>query len=252
MAHLNPQEFSFEKIKRVEGNSTDSSFMKSTDDFLCELITRQYSYNFTWAGLPIIQFPEDVVAMQEIIFETKPDVIVETGVARGGSLVFYASLLKLLEKKKVIGVDVKILDFNRELIEKHFLSSHIVLIEGDSTNPDTLVRIKREIGENDQILVCLDSNHSESHVSAELNLYAGMVSIGSYIVVFDSTVEELTQDQIAIFNNEYNDGDWGKGNNPGSAVRKFLENNSNFKLDPFFNSRSMVSNCRGGFLKRIK
>ena len=251
MNYPDPENFNLEKINRVLRYTKDVNFVNQADEFLIECIHKKHSYNFNWLGLPIIQFSEDIVAMQELIFMIKPDVIVETGVARGGSLVFYASLLKILNKKKVIGVDVLILDFNRKAIEEHFLNEKILLIEGDSTSDTVLSNIKSEIEANDKVLVCLDSNHSEEHVYNELKKYSNFVTVGSYLVVFDSTVENFTNEQVGELKNQYHILDWDKGNNPGSAVVKFLLEDTRFVLDDFFNSRSLISNCRGGYLRRV-
>jgi cephalosporin hydroxylase len=251
MTHANPEQFNLEKHNRVIKYAEDAIFVNQANEFLIECIHKKHSYNFNWLGLPIIQFPEDIVAMQEIVFMIQPDVIVETGVARGGSLVFFASLLKLLNKKKVIGVDVLILDFNRKAIEDHFLNENILLIEGDSTSNKVLSSVKMQIDASDKVLVCLDSNHSEEHVYRELKQYSNLVTVGSYLVVFDSTVENFSSKQVNELKNQYHILDWDKGNNPGSAVVKFLREDPRFVLDDFFNSRSLISNCRGGYLRRV-
>jgi cephalosporin hydroxylase len=251
MTHLNPSDFEQAKMVRVEKNFLDLNFIASSNEFLYECFKNKHSYNFNWLGLPIIQFPEDILSMQEIIFSVKPDIIIETGVARGGSLAFYASMLKLLGKKKVIGIDLSILEFNRKQITEHFLCDQIDLVEGDSTSIKTLDQVKQKLSIGDKVLVSLDSNHSHKHVFDELVLYSDLVSIGSYLVVFDCTIEAFNHDQINELKKQYHITDWDKGNNPGSAVAKFLEEDPRFELDNFFNARSLISNCRGGFLKRI-
>lgn len=248
----NPQEFEGYKKKRVNFIANDQPFIETANDFLNKNFHNQYSYNFNWFGIPIIQLPEDVINLQEIIFKVKPDVIIETGIARGGSLIFYSSILKLINKKKVIGIDNLILDFNKKSIEEHFLSDMVELVIGDSVSSSTLKKVESLISSDDTVLVCLDSNHSESHVLKELDSYSSFVSVGSYIIVFDSTIEKFKSDEINVLKNQYHIEDWGKGNNPGSAVRKFLSQNNNFVLDEFFNDKSVLSNLRGGILKKVK
>jgi len=251
MAHEIPSEFELTKKKRVKVNQSDAQYISLANKFLLESYKNKYSYNFNWLGIPIIQFPEDIVLMQEIIFNIKPDLIIETGVARGGSIIFYASLLKLLNKKKVIGIDVDILDFNENAIYSHFLSDKIELLTGDSTSKETFLNAKSKVCAGDIVIVCLDSNHSQQHVYRELKLYSDLVSIDSYLVVFDSTIQSLDSDAINELKSQYQIKDWGKDNNPGSAVEKFLQEDKRFVHDDYFNSKAIVSNCRGGFLKRI-
>jgi len=251
MVHESPKEFELSKIRRVSSYKENETFRQLADDFFFEACKQKYSYDFTWLGLPVIQFPEDLISLQEIILNNQPDVIIETGIARGGSLVFYASLLKLLGKRKVIGIDINILDFNRSNIENHFLSEMIELVLGDSTNDDTLNQVKGRIKPEDKIMICLDSNHSEAHVYSELKQFADLVSIGSYLIVFDTTIETLPFDQVTELKKYYEIEDWGKGNNPGSAVTRFLSEDERFIFDRYYEDKSLISNCRGGFLKRV-
>ena len=251
MAHENPREFELSKIQRVSSYKVNENFLQLADDFVFEACKQKYSYDFTWLGLPVIQFPEDLISLQEIILSVQPDVIIETGIARGGSLVFYASLLKLLGKGKVIGIDINILDFNRSNIENHFLSEMIELVLGDSTTEETYNQVKEKIRPGDKVMICLDSNHSEAHVYSELKQFADLVSVGSYLVVFDTTVETLPLDQVSELEQYYNIKDWGKGNNPGSAVTRFLLEDKRFAFDKYYEDKSLISNCRGGFLKRV-
>lgn len=252
MAHINSEEFANEKVARVKGYQLNEELMNAANEFVFQASKNKYSYDFTWFGLPIIQLPEDILSLQEIIIKDAPDVIIETGVARGGSLVFYASLLKMLGKRKVIGVDIEILDFNRENITSNVFADMIELVVGDSTKLETIEIIKSKIIMGDKVMVCLDSNHSEKHVYAELKLYSNLVSLGSHLIVFDSTVQELSQVQVAELTELYSVKDWGKENNPGSAVVRFLKEDSRFEYDEYFENKAMVSNCRGGFLKRVK
>ncbi len=181
----------------------------------------KYVYGFSWLGRPIIQLPEDLIRIQEVIFQVKPDVIVETGVAHGGSLVFYASLCAAIGKGRIIGIDVEIRPHNRSAILEHRLSENITLIEGSSTSLDVAEQVKGLIGENEVVLVILDSNHSKLHVLKELQLYAPLVSCGSFIVACDGIMKYLVGAPRS-------DDDW-KWNNPVDAVQEFLKSNLNFE-----------------------
>jgi len=205
----------------------------------------EYSYHFTWMGLPIIQFPQDIVAMQEIIWEVKPDLIIETGVARGGSIIYYASLLELIGNDGiVVGIDIDIRKHNRELIEQHPMFSRVKLIEGSSTSVETVEEVKAIAKNKSKVMVCLDSNHTHDHVLAELNLYAPLTSLGSYCVVFDTVVEEMPAD--------YDWGSrWGRGNNPKTAVNEFLKEHAGFQIDENINNKLLISVAPDGYLKRV-
>lgn len=183
----------------------------------------KYAYTFSWLGRPIIQLPEDMFRVQEIITALKPDVIVETGIAHGGSLVFYASLLHAIGHGKIVGVDIEIRKHNREALEQHVLAPLITLIEADSTLAATIEKVKREIETNDTVLVVLDSCHTKEHVAKELNCYAPLVSVGSYIVATDGVMKDFAGAPRS-------ESDW-TWNNPQSAIFEFLEDNSNFILD---------------------
>lgn len=199
------------------------------------------SYEITWLGIPIIQLPEDIILMQELIFLIRPDVIIECGIAHGGAAIFYSSLLELLGKGKVVGVDIEIRPHNRKAIENHPMSKRITLIEGSSTDPETVKAVKKEIPPGSSVLVCLDSNHTMIHVLEELNLYSKFVTSGSYIVVFDTIMPEL----IGLPGSQEN---WDK-DNPSQAIKEFLETNKDFIIDEQFN-KLHVSYCPNGFLKR--
>lgn len=183
----------------------------------------KYVYSFTWLGRPIIQLPEDMFRVQEIIFSIKPDVIVETGVAHGGSLMFYASLCKAMGKGRVIGVDIEIRPHNRRAIESHPLFPLLTLIEGDSAAPSVFQQVKQQIKPGEAVLVLLDSKHSKDHVLAELRLYSSLVTSGSYIVVMDGIMAKLVGAPRAM-----PDWDW---NNPVSAIREFISENPTFSIE---------------------
>lgn len=202
---------------------------------------RKVSYELTWLGIPVIQLPEDVLMMQELLWKVRPDVIVECGVAHGGALVLYASLLELLGKGQVVGVDVEIRKYNRLAIESHPLSHRITLIEGDSVADDTFVEVASNIRPGDKVLVALDSLHTRAHVAAELERYAPLVTPDSYLVVFDGVMAMLPDAPNGR-------PDWDE-NNPLEAVRDFVRAHEEFEVDPAYN-RIGVSYCPEGFLRR--
>lgn len=202
---------------------------------------RKLSYEVTWLGIPIIQLPEDILMMQELIYKVRPDVIVETGTAHGGTAIFYASMLELLGKGHVISIDIEIRKYNRLAIQAHPMSKRITLVEGDSVDDDVVAQVRQRIQPHDTVLVALDSNHTYGHVRQELEKYGPMVTPGSYLVVFDSIMEMLA------------DAPNGKAgwatDNPAAAVRDFLAQHPEFEVDPYYN-RLQVTYCVGGFLKR--
>jgi cephalosporin hydroxylase len=211
----------------------------------------KYVYTFTWLGRPIIQLPEDLVRLQEVIYQLKPDVIIETGVAHGGGLIFYASLCKVLEKGKVIGVDIEIRPHNRKAIEEHELFPYITLLEGSSIDPDIVKQVKSNIQPSDTVLILLDSNHSKDHVLAELKAYAEFVTPGSYIVATDGIMQDLVGAPRS-------QPDWGT-NNPQTAVTEFLQSYPEFILEPpqwlFNESEALSVNITywpNAWLKRVK
>ncbi len=201
----------------------------------------KYTYELAWLGIPVIQMPEDVLMMQEVIWKVRPDVIVECGVAHGGALVLYASVLELLGKGHVVGVDVEIRKYNRLAIESHPLSHRITLIEGDSVAEETLNEVRTHIRPGDTVLVALDSLHTRAHVQAELERYAPLVTPDSYVVVFDGVMRAVADAPNA--------GRGWEGDNPLEAVQKFLLENEEFEVDPLY-GRLGVTYCPGGFLRR--
>ena len=226
--------------------SKDKSLNKLSKKFINDSSKYEYSYHFNWLGLPIIQFPQDIIAMQEIIWKVKPDVIIETGIARGGSLIFYASMLKLLENNGiVIGVDIDIRSHNKKSLEKHPFYNKIKLIEGSSIDSKTIADIKKLIKNKKKILVVLDSNHSHEHVLQELHLYSPLVKKGSYVIVFDSIVEDMPSSFIK-------NRPWSKGNNPKTAVWEFLKTTKKFKIDKDIENKLLISVAPDGYLKCIK
>jgi cephalosporin hydroxylase len=210
----------------------------------------KYVYSFTWLGRPVIQLPEDLIRIQEIVYRIKPDVIIETGVAHGGSLAFYASLMTAMGHGRVIGVDVEIRPQNREAIEAHPLSSRITLIEGDSIKPETVDRVASEVGKPGAALVILDSKHTKDHVLSELRLYSDFVTVGSYIVAADGIME-------SVAGAPRTNPDW-TWNNPRSAIAEFLKENPDFEISEpawLFNEgmvRSRVTYWPDAYLRRVR
>lgn len=239
------QKFEKERERNIIAQGQDEKLKKRAVDWVKDTSKYNYTYNFSWLGRPIIQFPQDVMVMQEIIWKVKPDLIIETGIAHGGSLIFYASMLELIGHGRVLGVDIDIREHNRKEIEKHKMYKRIDMIEGSSVDPETIKKIKRFISKNKKVLVTLDSDHTHQHVLQELNLYAPFVTKGSYLVVFDTAIEDMP-------NNFYIDRPWGKGNNPRTAVVEFLKNNKNFLIDRSVGDKAMISVSPDGYLKKIK
>jgi cephalosporin hydroxylase len=217
-----------------------------SNEWLVESCKLRYSYNFTWLGRPIIQFPQDILAMQELIWQVKPDLIVETGIAHGGSLVFYASLLHLLDNGgRVLGIDIDIREHNRAAIEAHPMSKHIDMIEGSSVDSSIVSQVLERANGKKKILVTLDSNHTHEHVLQELQLYSPLVSKESYLVVFDTVVEDMPSDFFP-------DRHWGKGDNPKTAVHEFLLSNDRFEIDHDLEYKLLITVAPDGYLKCIK
>ncbi|MBS1606192.1 MAG: cephalosporin hydroxylase family protein, partial [Bacteroidetes bacterium] len=203
--------------------------------------------NFSWMGRPIIQFPQDMIAVQELIWNIKPDLIIETGIAHGGSIIFYASLLELLGKGEVLGVDIDIRQHNREEIEKHPMFKRIKMIQGSSISEEVINQVKEIAAKHQTVMVLLDSNHTHDHVLRELQLYAPLVTTGSYIVVFDTIVEFLPADFLPS-----QPRPWGPGNNPWTAAQAFLREHPNFEIDRTIDNKVLVSVAPEGYLKRIR
>ena len=207
-----------------------------------EMVALRYLYNFDWLGMPIIQLPQDILAVQELIWRVRPAAIVETGVARGGSIVFSASMLQLLGGDGlVVGVEIDIRPHNRAAIERHPLARRIRLIEGSSIDPTVFERVRAQIGARAPVMVFLDSNHTHDHVLAELRLYNRLVGRGSYIVVYDSVIDRLPAEQSA-------GRPWGPGNNPLTAVHAFLSETSRFEIDCDTEDKLVLTCCPDGFL----
>jgi cephalosporin hydroxylase len=238
-------EFEKEVQDNIERQGQDVAFARLSRDWTIRSSELRYTYNFKWMGLPIIQLPQDIVAMQELIWSTQPDVLVETGVARGGSAVFYASLMELIGKGKVVSVELDLHDSNRSALDNHPMRKRIEILDGNAIANDTAARVQAHIRPGDTVLVCLDSNHTHDHVLRELQLYAPMVSVGSYLVVFDTVVEVLPEPKDKT-------RPWGKGNNPWTAVQEFLRTDDRFKILDEYDHKLAVSYAQNGYLQRLR
>lgn len=237
-------DFIEEREQRIQHYEENESLKKAAQAFNVESNKAQYSYNFSWMGRPIIQYPQDMVAMQEIIWSIKPDLIVETGIAHGGSLIYYASILELIGKGEVLGIDIDIREHNRVEIEKHPMFKRIKMIQGSSISEETFNDVKTRTKNRPVVLVCLDSNHTHEHVLRELELYSTLVTRGSYIVVFDTIVEDLPNDYLP-------GRAWSVGDNPKTAIHDFLKSNRNFQVDTTIDKKLLISVAPNGYLKRI-
>lgn len=254
-------DFTDEVNVRVSGMENDTVLIEAAQGFMLASTKPQYSYNFFWLGRPIIQYPQDMVAMQELIWQIKPDLIIETGIAHGGSLILSASMLAQIDMceaiergemmdpakshRKVLGIDIDIRTHNRDAIESHPMSSRIVMIEGSSISDEVIAKVNEFSKDFKTILVCLDSNHTHEHVLAELNAYAPLVSKGSYCVVFDTVIEDMPDDM-------YPNRPWCPGNNPKTAVWEYLKEHSEFEIDTKIQNKLLITVASDGYLYRVK
>lgn len=235
------------KRDRVEGYAQDEAFRAVAHQFRTMALERHYMHNFSWAGRPLIQLPMDAMAMQELIWTVKPDLIVETGIAHGGSLMLSASMLETIGGPgRVIGVDIDIRPHNRAAIEHHPLAHRITLLQGSSIDESIVAQVHALARGHERVLVCLDSNHTHEHVLAELKAYASLVSVGSYCVVFDTFVEDMPADYV------WTDRPWGKGNNPKTAIREWIVDHPEFEIDRSVEDRILVTSAPDGFLRRVR
>ncbi len=254
------ENFDLERRLRIGQFAQDGVLNLLAHDWVFESMKRKYLYNFDWLGRPIIQYPQDMVAIQEIIWSIRPTLIIETGIAHGGSLILSASMLALLDyceaiesgtsidpsnsKRKVVGIDIEIREHNRSAIECHPMGSKIEMIEGSSTDQRVINQVAEISKNHNSVLVLLDSNHTHEHVLGELNAYAKLVSVGSYCVVFDTFVEDMPAGYFP-------DRPWDKGNSPRTAVVEFLKSHSEFVVDESIQNKLLITVAPGGFLKRI-
>lgn len=248
----NPIEQHFDEVEvRIDLQGKSEPLVESAKQFYDLSAESKYSYNFTWMGRPIIQYPQDIVAMQELIWEVQPDLIIETGIAHGGSLILYASLLELNaacggpSEASILGVDIDIRTHNKEAIEAHPMSKRIEMIQGSSIATEIVDAVKDKAQGKQRIMVVLDSNHTHEHVLAELEAYAPLVTKGSYCVVFDTVVEDMSK-------GSFPDRPWDVGNNPKTAVWEYLKNHDEFGIDKRIQHKLLITVAPDGFLKRVK
>jgi cephalosporin hydroxylase len=252
--------FQDEILERLYSYDGNVELKNASSAFIHQSIINKYSYNFSYLGRPIIQYPQDMVAMQELIWSVRPDLIIETGIAHGGSLIMNASILALLDHcdalennelidpknptRRAIGIDIDIREHNRKAIENHPMSNRIDMIQGSSISKNVIQNVRNISEGYSKIMICLDSNHTHDHVLSELKAYAPLTSIGSYCVVFDTIIDDLP-------NNTFTDRPWSKGNNPKTAVKEYLKMHTEFEVDKKIDSKLLISVAPNGYLKRI-
>ena len=257
----NPHKDFLEECQARITSYQNSEVQRAAHNFMRASTQPKYSYNFTWQGRPIIQYPQDMIAMQEMIWSFQPDLIIETGIAHGGSLIFSASMLAQLDmceaieadisfnpkesRRKVLGIDIDIRAHNRAAIEAHPMASRIRMIQGSSIAPEIIRQVKEVASSYNRILVCLDSNHTHEHVLGELEAYAPLTSVGSYCVVFDTVIEDLPADMFP-------DRSWGPGDNPKTAIYEYLETHPEFEIDRNIQHKLLITVAPDGYLKRVR
>jgi cephalosporin hydroxylase len=255
------ENFKKECAAEINSQGGDANLYTATQTWMNIANKLKYSYHFEFLGRPIIQYPQDIVAMQELIWQVKPDLIIETGIAHGGSLILNASMLALLDlcdaiengvsidpkisKRKVLGIDIDIRPHNQELIESHPMSSRIQMIQGSSIAPEVIEQVKQVAKGYKSVLVSLDSNHTHDHVLAELDAYAPLTSLNSYCVVFDSIIEDMPAEMFP-------DRPWGPGNNPKTALWEYLKTHPEFEIDTSIQNKLLITVAPDGYLKRVR
>jgi cephalosporin hydroxylase len=240
------EKFKEEVRANIQGLMSDQDLHALSRIWVREIARYKYAYNFSWMGRPIIQFPQDMVAMQEIIWTTKPDLIIETGIAHGGSLIYYASLLEMMGGEGyVLGIDVDIREHNLAEIDAHPMRKRIQMIQGSSIDSGTVAKVAEHVKGKNSVMVVLDSNHTHDHVLQELLLYSPFVTLNNYLVAFDTLVEYMPEDLMNP------DRPWGKGNNPKTAVWEFLKNTNQFEIDKAIEAKILITVAPDGYLKRI-
>ena len=254
-------EFKIEVAENIRQLGEDKDVQALSRIWSRETNQHKYTYNFSWLGRPIIQYPQDMVSMQELIWSIKPDLIIETGIAHGGSLILSASMLALLDytdavesgqpldpkssRRRVLGIDIDIRSHNRAAIEAHPMAHKIDMIQGSSIDPEIIAQVHNHAKGYECILVCLDSNHTHDHVLAELEAYASLTTKGSYCVVFDTLIEDLPGEMFP-------DCPWGPGNNPKTAVTEFLKSHPEFEVDKSIQHKLLITVAPDGYLKRVE
>jgi len=242
---MNPiKSFDLERDKNIRKLGKNKNLKNLVLKFIIDSSKYKYSYNFDWLGRPIIQIPQDIVALQEIIWKTKPDLIIETGIVHGGGLIFYASMLELIGRGEVLGIDIEIRKHNRKEIEKHKMAKRIKMIEGSSIDEKVIKEVEKIVKRHKKVMVCLDSLHTHKHVLKELELYSPFVSKGSYLVVFDTIIEYFPK-------GFFKDRPWDKGNNSFTAVKEFLKHHKDFIIDKKIENKLLITCLPNGILKKL-
>jgi cephalosporin hydroxylase len=237
--------------QEIASQGADKELQRASRDWLNKANARKYSYHFEWLGRPIIQYPQDILAMQELIWQVQPDLIIETGIAHGGSLIFMASMLELNaacggpKDAEVLGIDIDIRAHNRQAIEAHPMSRRVGMIQGSSVDAAVIDQVKTRAAGRKKVLVSLDSNHTHEHVLAELEVYAPLTSVNSYCVVFDTVIEDMPAELFP-------DRPWSPGNNPKTAVWEYLDRHPEFEIDKSIDHKLLISVAPDGFLKRVR
>jgi cephalosporin hydroxylase len=248
---MNPiQQFEAERTARIEQLGQDHAFQAQSRDWLEQSMRKQYVYNFSWLGRPIIQNPIDIMAVQELMWTVQPDLVIETGIAHGGSIIFSASMLELIAAcggnpdARVLGIDIDIREHNKQAILEHPMSKRITMLQGSSVAPEIVAQVHAAAKDKQKVIVFLDSNHTHEHVLAELEAYAPLVSKDSYCVVFDTFVEDVPAD---VFDSR----PWQPGNSPKTAVHQYLQTHPEFEIDKAMQHKLQITVAPDGFLKRI-
>jgi len=236
-----------EEVRRnIKESAANLDLREKSIDWLSESAKSKYSYNFKWLGRPIIQYPQDILMIQELIWDIQPDLIIETGIAHGGSLILSASILELIGGHgQVLGIDIDIRNHNQKEIEKHPMSKRIKMIQGSSIDSEIVKQVHEFAAEKNRVLVILDSNHTHDHVLQELRMYSPLVTKESYLVVFDTIIEDIPPELSS-------DRPWDKGNNPKTAVWEFLKENNRFEIDEEIDGKLLISVAPNGYLKCLK
>lgn len=244
------EQFKRECSEEVSAQGQDSELVAATRQWMNLANRQKYSYHYEWMGRPIIQYPQDILAMQELVWAIQPDLIIETGIAHGGSLIFLASMLELNaacggpKDARIVGVDIDIRAHNREAIEAHPMSRRIDMVQGSSIDPAIVEQVRAMARDKQRVLVSLDSSHTHEHVLAELEAYASLVTPGSYCVVFDTVIEDMPADMFP-------DRNWGPGDNPKTAAHAFLKDHPEFQIDEKIDNKLLITVAPNGFLKRV-
>ncbi len=237
------EQFRKERAASAEAMASDEELKKKSVEWMVHADRYKYSYNYSWLGRPIIKYPSDIVALQEVVWRTKPDLIIETGIAHGGSAILSASILELIGKGEVLAIDIDIREHNKEAIEAHSMSKRISMLEGSSLDSEIIEKVRERAAGKEVVMVVLDSHHTHEHVLKELELYSPFVSEGSYLILPDTFIEEFPEGYFA-------DRPWDVGNNPMTALREFMKSNEEFEIDREVCNKLMIAEGFDAYLKR--